>query len=133
MTIKKFDERKPLLTSLALGASLFIPICAVADDLETGKAVYNGIGACSSCHGALGKGDGVAAASLEPKPRSLVSGDYKFDTDKDGRSGTEADVFDVISKGAAAFGGSPLMAGRTDIPEADRKALAKYVLSLKQK
>jgi mono/diheme cytochrome c family protein len=133
MTMKKFDKRKPLLIFLAVGTALLIPICAVADDLETGKAVYNGIGTCSSCHGALGKGDGVAAASLEPKPRSLASGNYKFDTDKDGKSGTEADVFDVISRGAAAFGGSPLMAGRADIPEADRKALAKYVLSLKEK
>ena len=127
------NGRKEALISLAVCGALCIPALASADELEKGKAVYNGIGACSSCHGVLGKGDGAAAAALEPKPRSFAVAEYKFDTDKDGKTGTETDIFDVVSKGAPAFGGSPLMAGRADIPEADRKALVKYVISLKQK
>jgi len=102
------------------------------DDLAKGKSIYSGIGACATCHGEKGLGDGVAAAALNPKPRSFASGEYKYDTDKDGKKGTEKDIYNIITNGAAKYGGSALMAARADIPEADRKALAKYVLSLKK-
>lgn len=118
--------------TVAFGAILFAasPLVASADDLVQGKAIYDGIGACASCHGPTGKGDGVAAAALDPKPRAFSEGVFKFDTDKDGKMGTEQDLLNVITNGAAAYGGSPLMVARPDIPEADRKALIKYVLSL---
>ena len=113
-------------------ATLMLSSVASADDLEQGKAIFNGIGACASCHGTTGAGDGAAAAALDPKPRNFTTGDYKFDTDGDGKKGTETDIFNVITKGATAFGGSPLMVARPDIAEADRKALSKFVLSLKK-
>jgi len=111
---------------------LALPTENARADIAKGKEVYNGIGACASCHGAEGNGDGIAAAALNPKPRSFVQGNYSLDTDKDGKAGTLADVTNVISNGAAAYGGSPLMVGRADIPEADRKSLAEYILSLKK-
>ena len=37
-----------------------------AGDSAKGKESYNQI--CAMCHGETGKGDGVAAASLDPKP-----------------------------------------------------------------
>jgi mono/diheme cytochrome c family protein len=120
---------------LALGVVNFglFSSSATADEiLEKGKTVYNGDGACATCHGALGQGDGMAAAALTPKPRNFAAGDFALDTDKDGTTGTEEDIFQVITNGAAKFGGSPMMAGRPDLPEADRRALAKYVHSLKQ-
>lgn len=130
-------RRKQTRTSRALIAT----VCAIgvasaqtarADDIETGKNVYNGLGACASCHGATGAGDGAAAAALDPKPRSFLAGVFKFDTDGDGKTGTETDIFNIVTNGAAKYGGSPLMVGRPDIPEADRKAIAKFVLSLKK-
>lgn len=112
---------------------LFISTQAFADaDLEKGKTVFDGIGACSSCHGPLGQGDGPAAIALTPKPRSFAVGEYAYDTDADDKKGTETDIFNIITNGAMKYGGSPMMAARADIPEADRKALAKYVLSLKK-
>lgn len=101
-------------------------------DIEKAKAVYNGAGACFSCHGADGKGDGPAGGALNPKPRSFVEGQYKYDTDGDGKTGTEADLLNIITNGAAKYGGSALMVPRADLPEADRKALVKYVLSMKK-
>lgn len=100
------------------------------DSLVAGKAIYDGAGACFSCHGALGKGDGAAAAALNPKPRDFSAGHFNFDTDGDGKAGTEADLLNVITNGAQKYGGSMLMAGRPDLSEADRKSLVKYVLSL---
>lgn len=118
------------LTILAAVAVLTHGQFALADDVAKGKEIYNGVGACASCHGELGKGDGIAAAALTPKPRSFSEGTFAFDTDKDGKTGTEHDLFNVVTNGAAAYGGSMLMAARPDIAEADRKALVKYVMSL---
>ena len=116
--------------SLAL---LFSTSSALADDdLAKGKSIYEGAGACASCHGPNGMGDGPAAAALNPKPRSFVEGAYALDTDGDGKTGTETDIANVIANGAQKYGGSVMMVGRPDIPEADRVALAKYVLSLKK-
>lgn len=109
-----------------------VPAFAADPEVDKGKAIYNGAGACFSCHGPEGKGDGAAAAALNPKPRSFIEGVYKYDTDGDGKTGTEADIFNIVTSGAAKFGGSALMVARADLPEADRKAIAKFVLSLKK-
>ena len=37
---------------------------------QAGKAIFDAN--CAACHGADGKGDGPAAASLDPKPKDLV-------------------------------------------------------------
>jgi len=131
MKAKKHFRSLLLSTSiLAFGGAA----TASADqaELDKGKAVYNGIGACASCHGPLGAGDGVAAAALNPKPRSFVAGTFSYDTDADGKTGTQKDLENIIEFGAAKYKGSMLMAGRPDIAAADRTALAKYVLSLKK-
>ena len=47
---------------------------------------------CAMCHGAEGKGDGVAGASLNPKPRDLVEGKWK-------KGGTRLGLFEVITNG----------------------------------
>lgn len=124
--------RAALISALAISGVAVVSSARADDELEKGKAVYNGAGACSSCHGALGGGDGVAAAALTPKPRNFAAGDYALDTDNDGKKGTETDIFNVVTNGALKYGGSPMMAGRADLSEADRKAVAKYVLSLKK-
>jgi mono/diheme cytochrome c family protein len=105
---------------------------AAADDVARGKELYNGIGACVSCHGAAGEGDGLAAAALNPKPRSFSEGKFLYDTDGDGKAGTDADLLNILQNGAAKYRGSPLMVGRPDISEADHKALIAFVRSLKQ-
>lgn len=116
-----------------LTSSLLLASNVSADDLARGKELFNGTGACATCHGPLGAGDGPAAAALNPKPANMADGKFKYDTDGDGKTGTEADIANIIGNGAAKYGGNMMMTARPDIPEADRKALAKYVLSLKKK
>lgn len=120
---------KTLLTSSLMILSL---VCSASaeDALAKGKEIFMGTGACASCHGDLGKGDGPASAALTPKPADFSTGAFKYDTDGDGKKGTEEDIFNVVTNGAAKFGGSFFMAARADLPEADRRALAKYVASL---
>ncbi|MES9844355.1 MAG: cytochrome c [Candidatus Sedimenticola sp. PURPLELP] len=100
-------------------------------DVAAGKAVYDGVGACGSCHGPTGKGDTPAAAAFDPKPRSFSEGSFKYDTDGDGKAGTDTDLFNIIKNGSAQYGGAPTMPGRADIPDADIKALVAYIRALK--
>lgn len=120
------------LNPATLAFTLILALVPVAmSDVTIGKTIYDGKGACASCHGMTGKGDGAAAAALNPKPRDFSSGDFALDTDGDGQKGTEVDLFNVIKYGAAQYGGAATMPGRADIPDAEIKALAAYVLSLK--
>lgn len=65
-----------------------------------GEQVYNQI--CASCHGESGKGDGPAAASLDPKPKDHTDGEKMSRLSDD-------HMFKVISEGGAAAGLSPAM------------------------
>lgn len=134
--IKMYPIKKSLALPFFFAAFVpytFIAELASADPIvEQGKAIYNGAGACSACHGPKGTGDGPAGAALSPKPRNFAAGDFVIDTDNDGKMGTETDIYNVVTNGAQKYGGSVMMAGRPDISEADRKALAKFVVSLQK-
>jgi cytochrome c oxidase cbb3-type subunit 3 len=84
------------LCALVLGTALF----SHAADAEQGKKLYGQF--CASCHGQSGKGDGPAAAALNPKPRDH--------TDKETMSKlSDEELFKVIKNGGASVGKSPLM------------------------
>ncbi len=75
---------------------------------------------CVACHGAEGRGDGPAAAALNPHPRNFTSAEGW----KNGRS--PAQVFKTVTNGIA---GSP-MAGFSTLSVEDRWAIVHYVESL---
>ena len=103
---------------------------AQAADAAAGKVIFETN--CMSCHGATGKGDGPVGAALDPKPRDLSVGEFKFDTDKDGTAGTDADIKNVVQKGAGAYGGSMLMAPWPTLSDTDIENVTVYIRSLKQ-
>ena len=115
----------------ALGTAA-ISTQAMAGDAAAGKALYDGKGACASCHGATGGGDGPAAAALNPKPASFAAGSFRLDTDGDGKTGTDADLANVIHNGAGQYGGNPAMPGRADFSDAEIANLIAYIRSLKK-
>ena len=102
-----------ILTVLLLAAG-----SAQAADVEQVFQFY-----CSQCHGEGGKGDGptgkALAAAGQPAPRDFTVGDFKFDANKDGEVGTDADLAEVIKKGAAPYGGNPLMAPNPSFSDED--------------
>lgn len=128
--------RARFAVSLALALALFAgaSIGRAADDGSAKvKAADAAKGAqvfqqfCVSCHGPTGLGDGPVGKTLNPPPRNFQEGKFKY-------GDTPMDHFNVITNGAASKGGSPLMAPwGAVIPEADRWALVKHVMSLKKK
>ncbi len=111
-------------------AALWVPAAAQAGDAAAGKTVFETN--CASCHGTTGKGDGPVGAALDPHPRDFSVAEFKFDTDGDGKTGTDADLKNVITQGAAAFGGSPLMAPWPTLSDEEVVNVIAYVRTLKQ-
>jgi mono/diheme cytochrome c family protein len=124
-------ENHTKLFALAALAAFLAPGAALAaGDAAAGKTVF--ITNCASCHGETGKGDGPVGAALQPPPRDFSEGEFKFDTNGDGTPGTDEDLKNVIEKGAAAYGGSPLMAPWPTLSDGDVTNLIAYIRSLKQ-
>lgn len=113
-----------------LAAAWLLPAAAGAADAAAGKTIFETN--CSSCHGTSGKGDGPVGAALQPPPRDFTVGDFKFDTDGDGKAGTETDLEHVIQQGAAAFGGSPLMAPWPTLSDEQVQNVIAYIRTLKE-
>ena len=102
--------RKLIIALTATAVLAFaMPLTAFAGgDAAAGKAVF--MANCMSCHGMTGKGDGPVGKVLNPPPRDFSKGEFKFDADKSGEPGTDADLAMVIKKGPAQYGGSTMMA-----------------------
>ena len=52
-------------------ASLTNPLEPSQDNLEQGKLIYQRT--CTACHGPTGRGDGPAAANLDPRPTNVAA------------------------------------------------------------
>ena len=108
-------------------APLYIaaPPAPTAELLQRGKEVWQGA-KCWECHGQSGRGDGEKAAGLKDDlgfpipPANLTTGQFK--------SGPQVrDIYRTMSTGLS---GTPMPSFADSIPEADRWALAYFVLSL---
>ncbi len=86
---------------LFLGIGVNTILAAEKGDAAKGKTVYDNY--CAACHGPEGKGDGVAAQALDPKPRDLSDAAFTSTV-------TNEHLYKVIDEGGPAVGLSPLMA-----------------------
>jgi mono/diheme cytochrome c family protein len=82
------------------------PAAAVVDAKAEAEQIFTQ--RCVSCHGASGKGDGVAAAALNPKPRDYSDAKWQAET-------TDDMIAKAIREGGAAIGKSPLMPPNPDL------------------
>ncbi len=71
-----------------------------AQDQAKGKRLYSTY--CSNCHGASGKGDGLAVKSLPDKPANHTDGKFMSQL-------SDKYLLDIISKGGSGVGKSPFM------------------------
>lgn len=80
---------------------------------------------CSSCHGVDGKSETDIGRAV--KAKNLITGDYKQVKDRD-IGVTEEDVFSTIKTGVPGTAMAPF----GHLSEADRRAIAQYVMELRQ-
>ena len=63
------------------------------------KAERTFVAWCGGCHGLRGRGDGPAAAVVNPKPRDLTSEKFKIRSTPSGAPPTRQDLFDTVTRG----------------------------------
>jgi mono/diheme cytochrome c family protein len=80
---------------------------------------------CAACHGDLGDGNGIAARFLYPKPRDFTSAEFRI-TSTANQVPTEDDLVRIIARGMPGSAMVPF----AHLSEAERKALARYVMEL---
>lgn len=119
---------EPAATDTATAPADEAPATAAASDTAAGEKVYKAF--CVTCHGATGKGDGLAAAGLNPKPLDFSVGAFKYDANGNGTKGDIEDIKAIVHDGAAKHGGSPLMTPWPMIKPDQLQAVAEYVKSL---
>jgi mono/diheme cytochrome c family protein len=131
MNRSKIQNQLALFVSMAALAMLLAPAGALAGDAAAGKTAYTVN--CLSCHGETGKGDGPVGMVLQPPPRDFSTADFKFDSDGDGKPGSDADLKAVVAKGAGAFGGNQMMAAWGGVlSDEDIDNVVAYIRTLKQ-
>ena len=89
-------------------------------NIAAGHASYHTT--CAPCHGEGGKGDGPAAAALNPKPRDHTNGAYMDKLTND-------HLLKVIKGGGAQFG-YPNMPGQPQLADDTVKNVIAFVRSL---
>lgn len=132
----KKEPEAPAAATEATAAPAEISAAAPAPEATAAAVTAGDAGAsaygmyCVTCHGATGKGDGVAAAALNPKPADFGAGAFKYDANGNGTKGEVDDIKAIIHDGAAKHGGSPLMAPWPMLSADQLQAVAEYVKSL---
>ncbi len=91
------------------------PLAGDKSTLAEGKTLY--VSNCSPCHGLKGKGDGAAAASLNPKPADHTSSKVQDETD--------GSLFWKISEGH-----NPMPTYKTTLSDKQRWELVNYIRTL---
>jgi mono/diheme cytochrome c family protein len=82
---------------------------------------------CTSCHGALGAGDGPRSGSLDPMPRNYRDPEWQ-------ESVTDDEIRQVVLFGSSVLGKSDVMPGNPDLVSQTElvDALVRYVRSFKR-
>jgi high-affinity iron transporter len=115
------DARVRRLTS-GLSTSLGVPLDVIPSEtpsLARGAEIFQAN--CAGCHGTLGRGDGPAAGSLDPKPTNLADGSGLKDQ-------SPLDYYRRISIGVV---GTAMPAFELRLPAQDRWAAALYATLLR--
>jgi len=114
------------LVILLLGSFLFLSV-ATPVRADGGGAIGNGLvvykDKCLSCHGEKGDGTGQVGQYMNPRPRNLVTANFK-------NGDSEAEIYKTVTEGLKGTGMAPF---EKLLTEAQRKDVAAYVHSLRKK
>lgn len=119
--VSKATVQKVVLTALVVSST---GAWAAASANTEPKAPEKFTTFCAPCHGSAGKGDGLAAAALNPKPRNFTDGELM-------NAKTDAQLIRAIKEGGAAVGLSsfmPTWAGQ--LSDEEIKEIVTFIRSL---
>lgn len=91
-------------------------------DAPLGQKVY--LTRCAYCHGPDGKGNGMAAPSMIPRPRDFTLGLYEYKTTGAGQPPTDDDLYKTVSEGLHA---SAMPYWSDVLSDAETKAVVQYI------
>jgi len=115
-------RRRGLACLLALAFWPSVSASAAPVDLRLAKEKFKQL--CAVCHGPSGRGDGPAAAALNPKPRNYSDKAFASRI-------TDAAMFEIIKRGGAAVQKSPAMpAWGEALSEDEVRSLVAYIRTL---
>ena len=109
------DSLSVLLLLICSGAGL--GFAQTSEGLDRGQAIYREY--CMECHGATGKGDGVKAPFLSPRPGNLISAATSAKTDKE--------LLRTIAQGKSR---TAMPAWQGMLSTEDQQAVLQYIRSL---
>ncbi|HET6370068.1 MAG TPA: cytochrome c [Nitrospiria bacterium] len=109
---------------LAEAKALKNPFKPTPQNLLKGKDIFEGKGTCFTCHGKEGRGDGLAAAGLDPSPRNFTNPAFH-------PLRTDGELFWVIKHGSPGTAMMPMVGSVIDEEEAWLVLLYERSLSLK--
>ena len=111
-----------VLGVILLAIAPSIAIAQVKGDPKAGKTKYDAN--CVGCHGATGKGDGAAAAALNPKPQDHTNGSVM-------NALSDKYLFDIIKDGGASMKKAPFMpASSKKLSDQEISDIVAYIRSL---
>ena len=114
-------RQRPLLipTAVALAVSISAALAATPAEfpLERGRSIYEQH--CLECYGAEGRGDGVKAPFLSPRPGNLVSAATSAKSDKD--------LLKIIANGRAR---TAMPAWKDQLSDDEQREVLRYIRSL---
>lgn len=87
------------------------------DNLDIGKRIYEQ--RCLDCHGPEGRGDGIKAPYLSPRPGNLVSAATSAKSDKD--------LLKIIANGRPR---TAMPAWKDELTEEEQREVLRYIRSL---
>ena len=124
LTYERGSMKTKILCAAIASLLVITSNVAVATDTKKGGELY--AQRCSMCHGDKGAGDGPVAATIPEgmKPRNLSQA-YKYATD-------DAKFKELLQKGGAGVGLSPLMPAQSDLKPEDLENIIAFVKTLKQ-
>jgi len=125
--MKYFPHLLALLvfSPFSFGENEFVQMMFDQQLIQSGKVSYEKH--CSGCHGTDAKGAGPSSGMLNPKPRNLVEGSYKWRSTPSGVLPTVQDLLRTLEVGVIGVS----MPSFKELPNSEKLALVAYLRSLR--